>query len=458
MGSSDAKSTVSNVNQLKHSLQVIKQDIIWLTKLIELRIEQHFKDDETQDVFLLLPPEDLTYDDSFYSYLIEKYNFSNSERVILLMSLAVHVSPTCFDIFFSKNENYNRGYTEFGGVTGTAHNGFIPTGETASFLLCGRDLEKRFHMLEYFSEYHPFHVQNILHLADVKDGEPLFSGALTISKEYLTLLTQGRPYYPHYTSSFPAKRLTTQLTIKDTVYDDHTWSGLEDLQGWIKHGGEIMTDDGIRRYLKRGYRVLFYGPPGTGKTMTAAILGKEAKLDVYQVDLSTVISKYIGETEKNLAALFNMAENKNWILFFDEADALFGKRTQAQSSNDQFANQQVSYLLQRIEDFDGTVILASNFKDNIDSAFLRRFQSIVFFPKPSADQRLKLWEKYFNGSFEVKFDLEPIASEFELTGGSIINVLRYCSIATRKRGTRKVELEDIYTGIRKEYQKEGITI
>jgi hypothetical protein len=444
--------------QLRNSLEIIRQDLLWLNKIIEFRMEKHFSGVEADDFPPTLDPPDLSGDDSFYSYLVNKHSFGASERIILLMALAVHISPTCFDIFFFKNENYNRGYTEFGGVTGTAHSGFIPTGETVSFILCGRNLEKRFQMLEYFSDYHPFHVHNILHLTDVKEGEPVFSGTLTMSKEYLTMLTQGKPYHPHYTSSFPAKRLTTKLMYDEAVYDEHTWSGLEDIRGWIKYGKEIMADNNLQRVLKQGYRVLFYGPPGTGKTMTAGILGKEAGLDVYQVDLSSVVSKYIGETEKNLAALFDMAENKQWILFFDEADALFGKRTQTQSSNDQFANQQVGYLLQRIEDFNGTIILATNFKDNIDAAFLRRFQSVVYFPKPKAEQRLKLWQKYFTGSFEIDADLETIAKEFELSGGSIINVLRYCSIAAKRRESNVIYSEDIYKGISKEYQKEGITI
>ena len=192
--------------------------------------------------------------------------------------------------------------------------------------------------------------------------------------------------------------------------------------------------------------------------MTAAILGKSNQMEVYRVDLSSVVSKYIGETEKNLANLFNMAESKKWILFFDEADALFGKRLNAQSSNDMFANQQVSYLLQRIEDFNGVVILASNLKDNIDEAFLRRFQSVVYFPKPDPVLRLELWKKYF-ATFDLsKVNLEKIAANYEISGGSIINVLRYCSISSAKRNTTVVLEKDIIKGIKKEYLKEGITL
>ncbi len=441
-----------------NSLQVIKADLLWLNKVIELRIEKYFSGEEEEEWMDSVPPPDLSLDDSFYAHVIRKYDFSISERIILLMALAVHVNPVIYDIFFVKNEHYNRGYTEFGGITSTSHSGFIPTGETASFILCGRNFEKRFQMLEYFSDYHPFHQANILHLSEVKEGEPVFCGTLTISKEYLSLLTQGKAYQPQFGSAFPAKRLHTSFTWADAVYDEHTMADLEDIKGWMEHSNHIIEHEQLRKYLKKGYRALFHGPPGTGKTMTAAILGREAGMDVYQVDLSSVVSKYIGETEKNLAAVFDMAENKNWILFFDEADALFGKRTQTQSSNDQFANQQVGYLLQRIEDFNGIVILATNYKENIDSAFLRRFQSVVYFPKPKLEQRLKLWETYFGGAFELDVDLESIATEFEITGGSMINVLRYCSIAAMKRGNNKIYEEDIKKGISKEYQKEGVTI
>lgn len=442
----------------QHSLQAIKNDLIWLNQLIELRIEKHFNGEDEVDIFEMATPPDLTADSSFYTHLLQKYDFTTSERVILLMALAVHINPLIFDIFFVKNANYDRGYTEFGGITGLSHSGFIPTGETVSFILCGRNFEKRFQMLEYFSDFHPFHQHNIIQLAEVKLGEPVFSGMLTISNEYLSLLTQGKQFQPQFTSSFPAKKITTKFTWEDAVYDELTLTDLDDIRGWIKHGNEIMQTPQLNKYLKKGYRVLFHGPPGTGKTMTAGILGNEAQMDVYQVDLSAVVSKYIGETEKNLAAIFDMAENKNWILFFDEADALFGKRTQTQSSNDQFANQQVGYLLQKIEDFNGVVVLATNYKDNIDAAFLRRFQSVVYFPKPKLEQRIKLWETYFGSTFELEVDLEKIATDYEISGGSMINVLRHCSIAAKRRGDNKLFADDIYKGIIKEYQKEGITM
>jgi ATP-dependent 26S proteasome regulatory subunit len=132
--------------------------------------------------------------------------------------------------------------------------------------------------------------------------------------------------------------------------------------------------------LRPGHRALFHGPPGTGKTISAALVGKLAGRDVYRVDLSLIVSKYIGETEKNLARVFNRAEQRGWLLFFDEADALFGRRSDTRDAHDRYANQEVAYLLQRIESFDGITILASNLPDNLDDAFARRFESTVYFP------------------------------------------------------------------------------
>lgn len=157
---------------------------------------------------------------------------------------------------------------------------------------------------------------------------------------------------------------------------------------------------------------------------------KKNNMDVYRVDLSMIVSKYIGETEKNLAGLFDLAENRNWILFFDEADALFGKRSSSNSSNDRHANQEVAYLLQRIEDFPGTIILATNLKSNIDEAFLRRFQSVVYFPIPTEELRSALWQSVLPKEW-LGEDAErtiATAAQIELSGGMIVNIVRQAAI------------------------------
>ena len=173
---------------------------------------------------------------------------------------------------------------------------------------------------------------------------------------------------------------------------------------------------------------------------------------MYKVDLSLVVSKYIGETEKNLARVFDQAQHKDWLLFFDEADALFGKRSGTNNSNDRHANQEVSFLLQRIETFDGIAILASNLKDNMDAAFARRFESVIYFPMPRPEERLRLWEQGFStkARFAENVNLNKIAEEHELCGGSIMNVVRYASLQALESGDNQVTQEVLERGIRRE--------
>jgi SpoVK/Ycf46/Vps4 family AAA+-type ATPase len=173
-----------------------------------------------------------------------------------------------------------------------------------------------------------------------------------------------------------------------------------------------------------------------------------------------MVSKYIGETEKNLAKLFDRAENKEWILFFDEADALFGKRTSTRDAHDRYANQQISYLLQRIEDYDGLVVLATNLKGNIDDAFMRRFQSTINFPMPTADERYKIWNNGFSKSVELdkSIDLLEIAKKYEISGGAIINIIQHCSLWALGRDSNLINQNDIIEGIRREYHKNRRTL
>ncbi|MCB0615618.1 MAG: AAA family ATPase [Phaeodactylibacter sp.] len=211
-----------------------------------------------------------------------------------------------------------------------------------------------------------------------------------------------------------------------------------------------------RRALRRKGQVVLYGPPGTGKTFTASLLGKYTGREVFKIDLSMVISKYIGETEKNLATLFDKAQNKDWILFFDEADAIFGKRTNVRDAHDKYANQEVSYLLQRIELYPGLAILASNFKSNIDEAFIRRFNSIIYFPVPAMPERLRIWQKAFPGNvaFAEDVDFRRFAQQHELTGSHIMNIVQTTCLEALSRNTHTITSDMIRAAIQKELSKE----
>ncbi|MEJ0103994.1 MAG: ATP-binding protein [Bacteroidota bacterium] len=181
------------------------------------------------------------------------------------------------------------------------------------------------------------------------------------------------------------KLIETDHNWSDLALEQENLQGLTEIRDWLRSGKTLMNERGLNKKIKRGYRALFCGKAGTRKTLAAGLLGKDAGLDVYRIDLSMVLSKYIGETEKQLARIFDEAETKKSILFFDEADALFGKRTDVKDAHDRYANQEISYLLQRIEDYPGVVIVATNMKSNIDDAFIRRFQAVIDFGMPKGE-------------------------------------------------------------------------
>jgi len=437
----------------------LERELGWFTTVLQARLAAYFGQTPGDVRALQAAAPGLDGDESAYAQLVREGRMGPDERLVLLLALVPHVRPQLLDLLFVRNKNLDRGFCEFGGSQGKAHGGFLPTGETALFLLAGTDLARRFEAARLFEDAHFFSQLGMLRLDHEVPGEPLLAGRLVLSTEYLDRLTSGDWHKPDYGLGFPAKRITTPLGWGDLVLSDEVMDEVEALNTWIAQGAQLLDDWGLARALKPGYRSLFYGPPGTGKTLTATLIGQKAGVDVYRIDLSMVVSKYIGETEKNLANVFDQAQNRHWILFFDEADALFGKRTAASSSNDRYANQEVSYLLQRVEDFPGTVILATNLKTNLDEAFARRFQSMVYFPMPDAEQRLRLWQGMLSRPerLAADVDLGLVAERHELSGGAIANVVRHAAIAALREGRSSLNSADLRRGIAREMRKEGRT-
>lgn len=403
---------------------------------------------------LYLPKED---DDSSFARFTRFYKLSREEMLQLLIALAPHLVPGFYDAIIQQFLQQGGDFPEFGGVKGAQHRGTLPTGETALFLLAGTDPKTRLELLPLFDSQRFLFKYKILSIEPVKPGEPILSGRLVLDTEFAELFTTDKIGLPAMGPNFPAEHIQTQLEWDDLVLPENVWQQIHELENWVKHHDTLMNDWGMKRKLKPGYRVLFYGPPGTGKTLTATLLGKFSGREVFRIDLSMIISKYIGETEKNLATLFDKAEQKNWILFFDEADAIFGKRTGVRDAHDKYANQEVSYLLQRIEAHSGLTILASNFKSNIDDAFVRRFNSIIYFPLPKAEQRLELLKKSFPSNLELSndVDLKSIAANYDLTGAHIMNVVQYVCLNALEKGNYAIGQEDILKGVRRELEKEG---
>jgi hypothetical protein len=487
-------------NIIYEEIRELPWEFQYLDQLIHHRLDSYFPD--KKDTPHPGNPDVVNWRKSFADF-VRLHSLSNDESVLLLIALIPHIYPQLFDVAFDRRlpeaADRNKDYPFLGGVRGTNCRFFLPTGETALFLMAGGNLDRRLEIQKLFGAEYPFWEKKILWLEDMQNGEPSMHGRLIISPDYIDLLTHGTHQSPQFSISFPAKKIAPAKhknppSFEELVIPDDLREQIEELKSWLNYNDELMDKYGMRNKLKKGYRTLFYGPAGTGKTFTAEILGNDLGKDVFKIDLSMVVSKYIGETEKNLELLFARAEDKGWILFFDEADALFGKRTSVRDAHDKYANQEVSYLLQRIEDYNGLVILATNMKNNIDEAFIRRFNSILKFPFPDQNQREQIWKKALpknalfmkkisDGNSEViretEVNIPESVKKYELTGGSIMNVVHYISIKAvealhQKKQKQPVEmgmsrkenstgdlppltiyLSDVLDGIRRELTKEG---
>jgi len=290
-------------------------------------------------------------------------------------------------------------------------------------------------------------------------GEP--TGMLTPEPGLVAWVLGMPPPRPHATAGFPARPLTTVHTLDDVVLPGRARARLADLERRLAHRERVTTDWGFARHHDNagGLVALFHGPPGTGKTMTAAAVAASAGLPAYVVDLSALVSKYIGETEKSLAAVFERAERERCVLVFDEADAVFGSRTEVSDSHDRYANQEVSYLLARIESHPGVVILTTNLLGNIDSAFRRRIHVLVEFPQPGAPERAVLWERVLPPGVPTSGDLRlgELAERFQLTGAEIRDAAIEAAYLAAD-GDGAITREYLEEGIRRQFTKAGKTV
>ncbi|WP_316821923.1 ATP-binding protein [Pedobacter gandavensis] len=442
------------------ALSVLRHEMDWLSAVIKQCMISYFLQEGHEKQWTAIPLPDLSLVDCPYADLVRKWELDIYSRLAIALSMAPHLCPHTLDLFFTKNQLQDRSFTEFGGLVAKEHNGFLPTGNTLCFLMTIHRPELRYLVMDLLGNGSILIKEGVLSLAETAPNLPWFNGQLILSRSWFDYFLSGERQMEQNSASFPAQQIDTAMEWEDIVLDRLVLEQLNEITSWLKYGDILMKDWGLNKQLKPGYRALFYGPPGTGKTLTATLIGKTTGRRTYKIDLSLIVSKYIGETEKNLSRIFDLASDQNWILFFDEADALFGKRSTADSANDRHANQQTAYLLQRIEDFPGVVILATNLKANMDEAFARRFQSIIHFTMPSTEERYALWQKAFSGicRLDEKIDLNAIAEEYQLTGGAIINVLRFCALEVVRRNDTVVSLQELLTGIKREFKKENRTL
>ena len=271
------------------------------------------------------------------------------------------------------------------------------------------------------------------------------------------LVACGQTFLP---SAGPlAETVAVRRSWEDLVLPADTRALLLEVVAQVERREEVLESVGQARVQagERGVKVLFSGPPGTGKTLAAEVLAGALGYPLLRVDLSSVVSKWVGETEKQLSRLFDAAEQAPCLLLFDEADALFGNRSEVNDAQDRFANLEVSYLLQRLESFEGVAVLTTNIKRNIDEAFLRRFTAVVEFPFPEAAERLRIWQRMLPSAYPLASDvsLAGVAEEFKLAGANIWNVAVAAGVAAAESEAREISKSILAHAIRREYQKLG---
>ncbi len=378
---------------------------------------------------------------------------THQEVIILLMALLPRLDPSLLKrIFLEFPSSVLFDYC----VTNDNGRLFYPTIQTVQYILGGESISERLKALDYFDSNSVLIKEELIVLSGSSEHSSTNS-QISVHQETFNTIVFGVEVLPKMSNDFPAELLRTRRSWDDLILPKITLNEIKSIEDWYNSSRILMEDWDMQKKLKPGFRVLFYGEPGTGKTLAASLLGKYTKRPVFRVDVSMLVSKYIGETEKHLAKLFDKAENKNWILFFDEADAIFGKRTNVRDAHDKYANQEVSYLLQRIETFSGLIILASNFKNNMDKAFTRRFHSCIKFNNPKYEERLRIWQQNLPAQLQLKdINLEQIAKRYELTGSNIMNVIQDVSLKTiaSQEPDYRVSLEVFLESIKKEYVKE----
>ncbi len=255
-----------------------------------------------------------------------------------------------------------------------------------------------------------------------------------------------------------ARKIQPKYSWDDIILPPDLYEQLREIYGCVQHNYKVYSDWGFDKKLSlgKGLHVLFSGPSGTGKTMAAEILAHELQLDLYKIDLSQVVSKYIGETEKNLDRIFKEGQASNSILFFDEADAIFGKRSEVKDAHDRYANIEISYLLQKMDEYEGMVILATNLRKNIDEAFSRRMHFALEFPVPEEPYRNRIWNNIFPPEApldnDIKFDF--IARQFRITGGNIKNIALNAAFLAAQNGNT-INMYNLIRATKREYQKMG---
>ena len=418
----------------------------WLMQRIE-----HILNAESPDPIQFPKPDP----ESPFGKLIIEHGFSEEESMLLCLTLSATFAPELLDLLSAAaKDSYMASST--GGFFTRGLPIFCPTVRTAVFLLAGCDLEKRAKYASYFHNRQSIFTSGIV-LANPQSPFSVFlDHQLVFSDQFLGTILQGELPRLDADSGFPVRRGKGKHLLADVVLNDKTQLQISKLRLFAKNMKklwEINTEGKVRS----NFISIFSGDPGTGKSHAAEAVGNEFGLPVYKVNFAQIVSKYIGETEKNLEKVFDRFDKQPSILFFDEAESIFSKRTEVGDSHDQHANNLQSYLLQKVEEFNGIIILATNVQNltqYFDRAFQRRFRLIVEFEFPDYPQRQEIWKKALFEPYTFEEGLtETLAKNYQLSGGSIYNVVSDGIIEALEKDTEIITFELLETALADEFKK-----
>ncbi|MCU0429550.1 MAG: ATP-binding protein [Cytophagaceae bacterium] len=454
---------------------MLHASFVLLQKTLATAMDVSFQQDTYAPWSLRLEPFEL----SDATDAEEWKSLDDTARLIALLSLASVLAPWALQEL--RERQLARPWLFAGGGRWNNDTQTLqPTVRTALLLLAGIQTEKRNLLCSnYFLANSPLFTKNILKPLsdDPFFGDPL----LECTPEFIYKVAASKDYVYHFSPQFPAELVDSKHEWDDLVVNYSTRKQLEDLKLALRHHNALLQQSDIGRSFRENHIALFYGDPGTGKTMAAGLLGKTLGVPVYKIDLSRVVSKWVGETSKNLRYLFDTAEQKNWILFFDEADALFGSRSNQGGSNEQYHNQDIAYLLQRIDTFRGFAILSTNLRSNMDKAFARRIDDKIYFPSPDAELRQELWSKVLQrsglrwteraylgkealqtvlvpGDWEAPdhgIHLRELAECWELSGAHLVKIMKFVMMLCMEKNTTHVSSAILMQGIVRELQAQG---
>jgi hypothetical protein len=432
----------------RNQLEQVILELDWLEKIIQQRIIE-----PTSDLENLLPVLAI---ESPISKIVAENNLNYADRVLLLLALAGRQMPEKLAVIFKQvKDNYQSAL--FGGHATEGGLCFIPTLKTAIYLLAG-DTNERAYYSAYFNKKNTLFLKEILILKNTSQSQYSTDFEVCINEQFLNTLLFGEMPRLDGDTGFGATLIETKKPFDEIILSEKTRSELEYVLKFIRSKDELFKAKEVQQNFEENYIVVFKGLPGTGKTVTAKSIGQKFGLPVYKVNLAAVVSKYVGATEKKLDRIFNRLHGQNCILFFDEADALFGKRTEVNNSNDRYANQQTALLLEKIEAFKGIVILASNIHDIeivLDMAFQRRISLVVDFEFPERAERQLLWEKTIPANFNYDETVLRKAVEYQLTGASIKNIVFESLILATDLKTKTLTWAILEPNMRREFKKTG---